>query len=293
MRDVRFVSGDSEALILETSDGEKLRLNVDDSVREATRKSVSGRSNNTLSPREIQDAIRSGSSVEELAASSGDSVAFLKRFAAPVLEELAHMVASALSVRVEISPDRYNETRHQEFGELVAERLANAGATSLSWQASRTSPTTWLITAQYETPNGAGLATWSYDPRHVILSPENETAVNLSNSATMGDSVIPKLLSVGKPASEQAAQEEAPEESKVTDLLDAFKQRREAAASAEPVEPKTEPISMASSDFDGASNVDVDVAPTNVEEPKPDSTKKGRAPMPSWDEIVFGSRSED
>ena len=288
MREIRFISGDSEALILETSDGEKLRLTVDDTVRDATRKSAVGSSTNTLTPREIQDAIRGGASVEELAASSGDSIEFLKRFAAPVLEELAHMVASALAVRVEISPDRYNEVRHQEFGALVAERLGNAGASSLAWKASRTSPTTWLISVLYETGSGSGIATWTFDPRHVVLSPENETAVNLSNSATMGDAVIPKLLSVGSPATSVASQEPEIEERKVTDLLDAFKQRREAAAAAvvEP-EPNTEAFEVPPAEREPVAAV-----PDEVEEPKVDAPKKGRAPMPSWDEIVFGSKSD-
>jgi hypothetical protein len=30
-----------------------------------------------------------------------------------------------------------------------------------------------------------------------------------------------------------------------------------------------------------------------IDDPKPEPQRKGRAPMPSWDEIVFGSKSED
>jgi hypothetical protein len=290
MRDIRFVSGDSESLILETLDGEKLRLTVDASVREATRKSPEGAATNNLSPREIQDSIRAGSSIEELAAASGDSIEFVKRFAVPVLEELAHMVASALAVRVEISPDRYNEARYQEFGELVAERLRNGGASNLTWHASRETPTTWLISVNYETPTGSGIASWSYEPRHLVLSPENETAVNLSNSATLGDAVIPKLLSLHQEAVVETEAHTA-DDNKVTDLLDAFKQRREAAANeeanrsekvAQTSEPETEPE---------PEHPEFQELPDD--EPKSEAPRKGRAPMPSWDEIVFGSKSED
>lgn len=289
MRDIRFVSGDSESLILETLDGEKLRLTVDASVREATRKSPEGAAPNNLSPREIQDAIRSGSTIEELASASGDSIEFVKRFAAPVLEELAHMVASALSVRVEIAPDRYNEIRHQEFGELVAERLRNGGANNLEWQASRQTPTTWLITASYETATGAGFATWSYEPRHLVLSPENETAVNLSNSAKLGDAVIPKLVSINQDNESNRPEVVGSEENKVTDLLDAFKQRREAAESDNST-PDEEPARLAPAEPLIESEP---VAAEEDEESKLEAPKKGRAPMPSWDEIVFGSKSED
>lgn len=291
MRDIRFVSGDSESLILETLDGEKLRLTVDASVREATRKSPEGAAANNLSPREIQDSIRAGSSIEELAAASGDSIEFVRRFAVPVLEELEHMVASALAVRVEISPDRYNEARYQEFGELVAERLRNGGGSNLTWHASRETPTTWLISVNYETPTGSGIASWSYEPRHLVLSPENETAVNLSNSATLGDAVIPKLLSLHQETVVETEAQNSADDNKVTDLLDAFKQRREAAATeeanrSEEVAPTTEPEPEPEPEQPEAQQLTDD-------ETKSDAPRKGRAPMPSWDEIVFGSKSED
>jgi hypothetical protein len=201
------------------------------------------------------------------------------------------MVASALAVRVEISPDRYNEARYQEFGELVAERLRNGGASNLTWHASRETPTTWLISVNYETPTGSGIASWSYEPRHLVLSPENETAVNLSNSATLGDAVIPKLLSLHQePVVETEAQNSA-DDNKVTDLLDAFKQRREAAANeeanrSEEVAPTTEPEPEPEPEQPEAQQLTDD-------ETKSDAPRKGRAPMPSWDEIVFGSKSED
>ena len=262
MREIRFVSGDGESLTLETIEGEKLRLTVDDHVRDAIRKQPSVSGDHVLSPREIQDAIRTGSTVAGLVAASGDSEEFISRFAKPVLEELEHMVASALAVRVEIEPDRFNEIRHREFGELILERLRNGGASGISWSASRETPLTWLICADFETMGGTGRATWTFDPRHVVLSPENETAVGLSNQGGFGDAPIPKLQAI-VPTNER--EPEAARDTSATDLLDAFKERREAAAAM--VETQ--------------------------DEPSPEAPKKGRAPMPSWDEIVFGAKSED
>ena len=290
MRDIRFVSGDSESLILENSDGEKYRLTVDSTVRDSIRRQVGSEVENKLTPREIQDSIRTGASIEELVASSGDDTEYVSRFAAPVLEELAHMVASALAVRVEIEPDRFNEVRHREFGDLVTERLRNGGASAITWKASRETPFTWLITASFETMGGVGLATWTFDPRHVVLSPENETAVVLSNSSGFGDSPIPKLQVINTaPAIEHpAAVVESPqnEEPMVTELLDAFKQRREAVAAEVTQEAVAEPIS----DEEPSKEV---IEETEVHEPKQEQPRKGRAPMPSWDEIVFGSKTDD
>lgn len=289
MQDIRFVSGDGEALILETADGEKFRLPVDTMVRDAMRQQSSGPSKNTLSPREIQDAIRSGSSVEELVSASGDSLDFVTRFAAPVLEELAHMVASALAVRVEIEPDRFNEIRHREFGELMTERLRNGGASRVEWKASRLTPFTWNIAATFETMGGEGLAIWTFDPRHVVLSPENETAVGLSNSSGFGNSPIPKLQVIPTTAPVvESVKEQPAEETKVTELLDAFKQRREAVAAE--VTPEPEPAAEEPAEPESeTTQVTEDV----LEQPKAEQPRKGRAPMPSWDEIVFGSKSDE
>lgn len=286
MKDVRFVSGDSESLILETHDGEKLRLTLEESVLSAIRKSPQGSNANNLSPREIQDSIRGGASIEELASSSGDSIDYIRRFAAPVVEELEHMVSSALAVRVEISPDRFNEVRHQEFGEFVAERLTNLSARNLSWQARRQSPSTWMVSVTFDTPSGTGFASWTYEPRHVLLSPENETAINITNSSPLGDSLIPKLSSVSTDAAPAVKATSEESNAPVTDLLDAFKQRREAAA-------KTEIETETSTEIQAKEVKPVPEAEKADETPAPETPKKGRAPMPSWDEIVFGSKSED
>jgi lambda repressor-like predicted transcriptional regulator len=288
MRDIRFISGDAESLLLETADGEKLRLTVDNEVREAVRKQPSNSQANVLSPREIQDAVRTGTSIEELVAQSGDSVDFVTKFATPVLEELEHMVASALAVRVEIEPDRFNEVRHREFGDLVTERLRNGGASSIRWSASRATPFTWMLRADFETMGGVGVATWTFDPRQVHLSPENETAVSLSSNAGFGDSPIPKLQSL-KPIPDAVA---TPQEPKVTELLDAFKERREAAMSQVEVESTSEVEVVG--EAEGALEVEfVEEVVEEVEKVKPEPQRKGRAPMPSWDEIVFGTKTED
>ena len=295
MRDIRFISGDAESLILETADGEKLRLPVDSTVRDAIRQQPGVGTENTLSPREIQDAVRTGSTIEDLVAKSGDSWEFVSRFAAPVLEELAHMVASALAVRVEIEPDRFNEVRHREFGDLIVERLRNGGASNIVWSARRESPFTWLISASFETMGGVGEANWSFEPRHALLSPENETAIGLSNSSGFGDSPIPKLQVIATKATEPAPVEEPQtEQPKVTELLDAFKQRREAvAAETAPTDDIVDEGDQEEASPDVESLVEDAPVEAEVEEPKVDTARKGRAPMPSWDEIVFGSKNDD
>lgn len=287
MQDIRFISGDGESLVLETQDGEKFRLAVDGSVRSALRDNPPSTGEQTLTPREIQDAVRAGSSIEQLAESSGDSTDYLSKFANPVLAELEHMVNAALGVRVEIEPDRFNEARFREFGELMLERLVNGGASSVAWRARRVTPFTWEISATFETMGGVGEAIWIFDPRAVNLSPENETAVGLSSQSGFGDSPIPKLKGLSAPTLAPAVSERSSTTEEPTELLDAFKKRREAAAQI----PEPEEFFEVPDEPEAELTSEPEAEPEF--EPQTDSSRKGRAPMPSWDEIVFGAKSDE
>lgn len=290
MREIRFISGDSQSLVLETQDGEKYRLGLDKSVLDAIKREPTAVTAANLSPREIQDAIRSGVSVEELAASSGDSVEYVLKFAIPVLEELSHMLASALAVRVEIEPDRFNEKRFREFGELMNERLANGGAGSVSWSAHRVTPFTWAIGANYSTPGGDGYALWHFDPRALTISPEDESAIALSNAGSFGDAPIPKLKPLPfTPAASPNETATEPDDEKPFELLDAFAARR--AAVVETVEIDiVEEIPEEVFDEEPIEEPAFDEPPI---QPQDEAPKKGRAPMPSWDEIIFGTKAQD
>jgi hypothetical protein len=297
MQDIRFISGDGESLILETQEGEKFRLTVDNEIRNAVKAPPKNEAEHTLTPREIQDAVRAGSSVEQLAKATGETEEYLLKFANPVLEELEHMVGAALSVRVEIEPDRFNEVRHREFGELMLERLRNGGASGVSWRASRITPFTWEITASFETMGGTGEAIWAFDPRAVSLSPENETAIGLSSQSGFGDAPIPKLRSLLSPTTNSVAEDVQEHNSDApTELLDAFRKRREAAAALAP-EQVEDQQDFYESELENSVNENMeDLAVDDLEpisEPTAEPSKRGRAPMPSWDEIVFGAKSDE
>ena len=282
MRDLRFHSSDGSSLVLETPDGEKVRLIVDESIRSAIKQAHGPSHNNLVSPREIQDAVREGSSIDEIVASSGADYEYVAKFAAPVLDELQHMIETALSVRIETGSDRFNEPQFQEFGDFVRDRSRAYGDTDIKWSAFRESPLTWRITATF---SNSGVATWSFDPRKFTLSPENELAVAIANAISNGDSPIPKLAPIPQVAPPII---DSPSES--TTLLDAFRKRREAAAEA--VEFVEEPAVEPEPEVALVEELDVVTEEPTPEEPTA-TPKKGRAPMPSWDEIVFGAKNDD
>ncbi|MEN9737054.1 MAG: hypothetical protein RJA26_287 [Actinomycetota bacterium] len=193
MVELRLESSDGEYLVLESPDGNSYRLLIDEGLRKAVRReSVSPDDSNRISPRDIQLEVRAGVSIDELATKTGASLEYLEKFAAPVIDELAHVVKSALSVRITMAGDRYNETTQVEFGEVIANRLATNGVVQQTWSARKSDNHGWQIHCTY----GDNQATWAFDPRKLALAPENELAVQLSTQQSLTDGPIPRLRPV-------------------------------------------------------------------------------------------------
>lgn len=193
MQDLRLESNDGEYLVLESPDGTTFRLLIDETLRKAVRReTVTAEDSNRISPRDIQLEVRSGVTIEELAQKTGASLEYIEKFAAPVVDELAHVVSSALSVRITMAGDRYNETTQVEFGEVVANRLAASGIVQHSWSARKSDNHGWQLHCRFEDTQ----ATWAFDPRKLLLTPENEAAIGLSAQQSLTESPIPRLRPV-------------------------------------------------------------------------------------------------
>ena len=341
MDDIRLFGNDGDYLILEALDGQKFRLISDESLKSAIRRETHSKLDSiSLTPREIQDHIRNGMSIEDIVSSSGASFDFVEKFAAPVLDELAHMVDSAKSVRISTSQDRYSDSTHVEFGELVEIRLGQSGASSFVWSAKRGDFNSWNVSVNFDLGGEASYAVWSFDPRKLTLSPENESAVNLSTNDPLTTTPIPKLRPVllakqENPATEQnvspvvelAGNNEGdtePQPPKVSsspwvtqlipvqnfepadsveteiaepeqplsataDLLQALRIKRgEREAAAESAVQQNEPLVR-----EQAVEKETELTPEPEEPTAPIAPKKGRAAMPSWDQIVFGTKTDE
>lgn len=305
MRELNPIGRDEDVLLLVSSDGERFSLVVDDELlRTIKSKKISDAPGLELTPRQIQDAIRSGATISELAESSGSSLDFIERFAHPVLEELKHIVSIALAVRIELPADRFNEVAKRPFGEIIEEKLVASGASSIRWSAKRGENSIWQVTVTFNLGSSDGVAAWSFDPKNYSLSPESPTAQNLSNiHSELDRGLFPK------PAAKDVTSEPVVTE----DNLVAFRTRRERrekleaeatpeavlddlftedTGSPESLEVLEDPTQELEADDESAEVVVAEDTPVN-DSPSTAIPKKGRAPMPSWDEIVRGTGSDE
>ena len=313
MRELNPIGREDNSLLLISEDGEQFTVSIDETLTRTLKESrVPDASGEELSPRQIQDAVRAGESVTEIAERSGTSLSLVERFAHPVLEELQHMVDLALSIRVELPADRFNEIAKKPFGEIVEENLNATGANEVSWSAKRSENSIWEISVHYQLQDSVGSATWTFDPRRYQLTPETSNAQALSKPGSTIDSPLrpaPKTIVPEHPANGEPVV--------TADNLEAFRSRRAKVEVFEetPKELEVEPESVTEHIAEVVQITQtIEVVPENLGEETQESPeivedynvtvepetkqsneapKKSRAPMPSWDQIVRGTQSDD
>ena len=284
------------------------------------------------SPREIQSHIRAGMSASEVAALLGVRQEDVARFERPVLAEREHMVGQALAVPVLLGGELEHDA-HVTFGAAVRAKLAEAGATGERWTSWKEQAgwivklefsangvdhdARWGFEPRRSTlsPQNADAIQLSRQgslpegliPRLRALDsplPKDETRFD---SGAFGPRLVETEpeTAADSPAASSAAQDaaikrapDAPVTSTETaDLLEALRRRRgqrEPLPGAEVVAPtrSSSPVALFDALEPGYDDApEPETAPTPVADVS--TRKKGRSSMPSWDEIVFGARTDE
>ncbi|MGH8868465.1 MAG: septation protein SepH [Actinomycetes bacterium] len=278
------VSEDGTQLLL-AGDGETHRLPIDDRLRAAVRgeRSRLGRTENEmesqLRPRDIQARIRAGESAESVAEAAGLPIERIRRFEGPVLAERGHVASLAQGTSLR----RSGEGPSPALGDIVGTRVAAQGAKrdSADWDAWRREDGRWTVCVTWRVGDEQSAAHWVYDPVRRAVVADDDAARDL----------VDPLPATTRAPSPEAHLEREEARSFVPRL----------AAVPDAPGPAVEQGATAHADPDPLP-LDEDTEPTTGSEPVPDgepaSARKAvgerrsnrRASVPSWDEIVFGSR---
>ena len=250
-----------------------------------------------LSPREIQARVRAGASPEVVAAETGWPLDRVTRYAEPLLGERAYVAKQAAAV--EISRSRGGATLHQS----VSVRLdVDPDTEELTWDSYRNPEGRWVVTAFH---GGSAVGTWLYEEVGRSVHPQDEAA-----RALMGGG--PRV--VADPGVEAATSESPPvptadtDTDTDTDRPEVTADDQEEAARPRLVSVTSDPLADQARATDASSSEDALFGEPAAagEQSKPSSNsarsertkrakgKRGRASVPSWDEILFGAtKSED
>jgi hypothetical protein len=378
MQDLKVIGVENGALLAASEEGDRFRIPIDAVLQSRLRQTQTDASvRPKLSPREVQAHIRAGMSAEDVAAVTGASLDFVRRFEGPVVAEREYIVSSALSVPVHAAIDPEPLDEPANFGSVIRERLASLGASNERWASWKEPGAGWIVKLAFTADEIDHDARWAFEPKKNALSPIGNEAVALSQQGELKGALIPRLRAVGaetsladvsrfdsgaftfkesladdilndtaplqeavpysrtagtseavsKAAIKRAA-EPAPSLSETADLLESLRRRRgerdasagESRASATPERAERaaatdiRPVNDAAPEAEGdaappaapapapapARNVWASQAATgqpraaSTGQPRAASTgRRGRASMPSWDEIVFGARTDD
>lgn len=192
MRELRFIPAESSAssLVFTTDNSEEFFVAVTPELREALDKveepaptpapEPSYSAPLSLRPREIQERIRSGASVSELAEEMGVKPERIESFAHPVLTERHRMAELARSGYLEAPSTPGAPT----VGELVAQAFSqhDYDLERATWDAYRDSAGTWIATVTWTAGFTEYVAEWFVSLKQTgptIVEPKNSTATDL------------------------------------------------------------------------------------------------------------------
>ncbi|MFD8414727.1 septation protein SepH [Streptomyces sp. NPDC059650] len=322
------VSNDGTRLVLKAADSTEYTLPIDERLRAAVRNDrarlnqIEIEVESHLRPRDIQARIRAGASAEEVAQLAGIPVDRVRRFEGPVLAERAFMAERARKTPVR----RPGENTGPQLGEAVQERLLLRGVDkdSVQWDSWRRDDGTWEVLLVYRVVNETHSASWTYDPpRRLVVAVDDEAraligeADDLPTAPEPSYPFVPRIarLPRDRPLDRTLDRPERPvapapepeeERDTLTSLLEAVPSFRGDLVVPEREEPPAEEAEAeeppAASAGAGSAYADVlmprtvaghrdRLTGTTDRQAEADGVRPGRrAAVPSWDEIVFGTR---
>jgi hypothetical protein len=325
------LSEDGKRLLLRDDDGEQHSVDVDDTLRAAIRGEHARTGqleitmDSALRPRDIQARIRAGETAEAVAQAAQSSVERIMPYAAPVLAERAHVAqrAQLSSVR-----RRSGEAGARTLGDAVAAQLRSVAGdpTSVEWDSWRREDGRWTLTGAFSGPGRTGTATFVFDVRGNFVTLEDDDARWLvgeqlsrpaqpaagqeETSASHDDlqqarrrrlsSVPPDELPLGEDAIE-LVHDEPTDAEPTLDLTEAASDVRSDARDARRAQdappaarPDEEPAAGTDAEPE-AEEPEQSEEPAAEERParRPARKGRGRASVPSWDEIMFGGGKSD
>lgn len=264
-----------------------------------------------LRPRDIQARIRAGESPEAVAQAAQTSVEKIMPFAAPVLAERQHVAERAQRSSVRRSEGSAPHGA-RTLGDAVASHLRarNVDPETVEWDAWRREDGRWSLTAAYASPDRSGTAQLTFDAPGNYVTLDNEDARWL-----VGESVTPApiqhddLHRARERRLTAVHDDELPLGDDAIDLVSggASGGGSGAASSADqpleafldeqaPTEPQVaeQEAELREEAEEAAAEDDLHAAdPQEQDEQDPPTRRpvkktRGRASVPSWDEIMFG-----
>lgn len=220
----------------------------------------------SMSVKEIQRRLRAGESFEQIAREGQITVDKVERFSGPIMQEREYILSHARSLVMRKDAHRTDLT----FADVVLAKLAPRGVDidQVTWNTWRLLDGTWHIELHYPNRDGNGVATWNFDHLRRALDATDDNGAWLIDEEAPARATAPAII-YAEPTHPSRLEEAKPEPEivRIADLLNASDEKSET--------PRLAVIRETPSAADSQDGI------------------TARAKVPSWDEIMFGRKSED
>ena len=262
---------DGNHLSLVDGDGNNYSVRISDTLRATVNQPLltsvpAVDAQETISVKEIQRRLRAGESFEQIARDGQTTVEKVERFSGPIMQEREYILSNARDLVMRKDAHRIDLT----FGEVVLAKLAPRGVDTdqVSWNTWRQLDGVWHIELHYPNRDGNGVATWNFDlARRALDASDDNGAWLIDEEAPTRISTSAMIYSEPTHPSRLEEPKIEPEIVRIADLINAIDEKPETPRLAVIRETPT-----AADSQDGITS---------------------RAKVPSWDEIMFGRKSEE
>jgi hypothetical protein len=271
MSELRLQGKNNEGthLTLVDNDGVEFSLRISDTLRATVNQprltSVPTDADETISVKEIQRRLRAGDAPEVIAREGNTTLDKISRFSGPILQEREYILNQARSAALRKDATRLDIT----FLEAVVAKLVPRGvdADDLAWNTWRLPDTTWHIELHFPNRDGNGIATWNFDTSRQTINPTDDNGAWLLGEEAPARVIEPGFITA-EPTHPSRIETPAP-----VDLPGASSLFAPVAVEEKPETPRLVAIRDTPTTQDAEDGV------------------VARAKIPSWDEIMFGSKA--
>lgn len=282
-KDLRTVGRNEagDAIELHDLDGNVFMVRINDHLKSLVNqpapsmlRSVESEGSGEISIKEMQARLRSGESMESISRTGNVSLEKIERYSQPILQERSYIISLAQKCELKNSKATLLET--------ITEKLVPRGVEMklCEWNAYRNEDGTWQVLLHYPTRDGKGAAEWRFESiKRTIISDDDGARWILDEEPAPREAVVRPIRS-----------EEAPprlisiRSTPTIEPVDLIGQDDHYDFTDEEVE-KEEVIEDDESD---ELALDMEI-PSDA---KRDGVTR-RVSIPSWDDIMFGTRKED
>lgn len=289
-RDLRTVgrneAGDS--LELHDLDGNVFMVRINDHLKSLVNqsapsilRSVESDGNGEISIKEMQARLRAGESMESISRTGNVSLEKIERYSHPILQERSYIISLAQKCELKNSKVTLLES--------ITEKLVPRGVEMklCEWNAYRNEDGTWQVLLHYPTRDGQGSAEWRFESvKRTITSDDDGARWILDEEPAPREAVVRPIRSEEAPPrliSIRSTPTTAP-----VDILDQDDQY-------DLDESSERDLTGVRSTFNDLDEDDGDELALDMDIPS-DAKRDGvtrRVSIPSWDDIMFGTRKED